>query len=86
MKSGKATSADSLSVEILEAFEDYENEKITKFLHEFYETGQTSSDMSTSVFIAISKKSGEQSVNCIKLSFISQIIKIILRTIIMSEE
>ena len=56
MELGKAISPDSISVELLEAFEDFGIDKITTLLNETYDIGQFLSDISKSIFTALPKK------------------------------
>ena len=56
MKTGKATGPDGLSIELIEALEEYGIEKVTTLLNEIYDTGQIPVDMSRSIFIALPKK------------------------------
>ncbi|GFR99386.1 hypothetical protein ElyMa_004527200 [Elysia marginata] len=56
MKSGKATGPDKISVELIEALEDYGIEKTTNLLNEIYDTGQIPTDLTKSIFIALPKK------------------------------
>ena len=58
MKTGKATGLDGLSIELIEALEEYGIEKVTTLLNEIYDTGQIPVDMSRSIFIALPKKPG----------------------------
>ena len=65
MKLGKATGPGSISVELLEALEDYGIDKITTLLNEIYDTGQIPSDISKSIFFFhCQRNQGKQSVNC----------------------
>ncbi|GFS10001.1 RNA-directed DNA polymerase from mobile element jockey-like [Elysia marginata] len=56
MKSGKATGPDKISVELIEALEDYGIEKTTNLLNEIYDTGQIPTDLTKSILIALPKK------------------------------
>ena len=58
MKTGKATGPDGLSIELIEALEEFGIEKATTLLNEIYDTGQIPVDMSRSIFIALPKKPG----------------------------
>ena len=49
---------DGLSIELMEALEEYEIEKVTTLLNEIYDTGQIPIYMSRSIFIALPKKPG----------------------------
>ena len=51
MKLGKATGPDSISVELIEAREDYGIDKITTLLHKIYDTGQISSTEYTNLHL-----------------------------------
>ncbi|GFS03903.1 RNA-directed DNA polymerase from mobile element jockey-like [Elysia marginata] len=63
MKSGKATGPDKISVELIEALEDYGIEKTTNLLNEIYDTGQIPTDLTKSIFIALPKKQEQLNVN-----------------------
>ncbi|GFN88081.1 endonuclease-reverse transcriptase [Plakobranchus ocellatus] len=56
MKHGKATGPDNISVELIEALEDFGIGKVTHLLNEIYDTGQIPTDLSKSIFIALPKK------------------------------
>ena len=58
MKLGKATGPHIISVELLEALEDYGIDKVTTLHNEIHDTGQIPPDISKSIFIALSKKPG----------------------------
>ncbi|GFO17364.1 RNA-directed DNA polymerase from mobile element jockey [Plakobranchus ocellatus] len=58
MKHGKATGPDNISVELIEALEDFGIGKVTHLLNEIYDTWQIPTDLSKSIFIALSKKPG----------------------------
>ncbi|GFO01888.1 RNA-directed DNA polymerase from mobile element jockey-like [Plakobranchus ocellatus] len=58
MKHGKATGPDNISVELIEALEDFGIGKVTHLLNEIYDTGQIPTDLSKSIFIALPKKPG----------------------------
>ena len=78
VKLDKARGPDSMSVELLEAFEDYGINKITTLLNEICDTVQIPSDISKSIFIALPKKSG--AIECElhgAISLVSHIIKIL---------
>ena len=68
MKLGKATGPYSISVELLEALENYGIYMITTLLNEMYDTGRIPPDISKSLFIALPKKPGQQNVICIERS------------------
>ena len=57
MKSGKATVPNDIS------FGDYGIDKISTLLNEFYDTGQIPPHISKSIFKALPKKPGQQSLN-----------------------
>ena len=86
MKLGKATGPDSITLELLEALEDYGIDKITTLLNEIFGTSQITPDISKSihVFIALQKKPGttESELNR-TTSLMSHITKILLRTTMM---
>ncbi|GFO08712.1 endonuclease-reverse transcriptase [Plakobranchus ocellatus] len=46
MKNGKATGPDNISVELIEALEDFGTGKVTHLLNEIYDTGQIPTDLS----------------------------------------
>ncbi|GFN86631.1 hypothetical protein PoB_001313700 [Plakobranchus ocellatus] len=52
MNHGKATGPDNISVELIEALEDFGIGKVTHLLNEIYDTGQIPTDLSKSIFIA----------------------------------
>ncbi|GFO46727.1 hypothetical protein PoB_007323200 [Plakobranchus ocellatus] len=56
MKHGKATGPDNISVELIEALEDFGIGKVTHLLNKIYDTGQIPADVSKSNFIALPKK------------------------------
>ncbi|GFO07316.1 hypothetical protein PoB_003382100 [Plakobranchus ocellatus] len=56
MKHGKATGPDNISVELIEALEDFGIGKVTHLLNEIYDTGQIPTDLSKSTLIASPKK------------------------------
>ncbi|GFO37775.1 hypothetical protein PoB_006428000 [Plakobranchus ocellatus] len=56
MKYGKATGPDNISVELIEALEDFGIGKVTHLLNEIHDTGQIPTDLSKSIFIALPKK------------------------------
>ncbi|GFO32443.1 hypothetical protein PoB_005894800 [Plakobranchus ocellatus] len=56
MKHGKATGPDNISVELIEALEDFGIGKVTHLLNEIYDTGPIPTDLSKSIFIALPKK------------------------------
>ncbi|GFO05200.1 craniofacial development protein 2-like protein [Plakobranchus ocellatus] len=56
MKHGKATGPDNISVEVIEALEDFGIGKVTHLLNEIYDTVQIPTDLSKSIFIALPKK------------------------------
>ncbi|GFO47313.1 hypothetical protein PoB_007381800 [Plakobranchus ocellatus] len=58
MKHGKTTGPDKISVELIEALEDFGIGKVTHLLNEIYDTGQIPTDLSKSIFIALPKKPG----------------------------
>ena len=51
MKLSKATGPERISVEPLEALEDYRINMITTLLKEIYDTGQIPSDISQSIYL-----------------------------------
>ena len=84
MKLGKAMGLDSVSVELLEALEDYGIDKITTLLNEIYDTSQIPPDISKFIFIALSKKPGATECELHRTSnLMRHITKILLRIIIM---
>lgn len=58
MKTGKATGADGVAVEMISALEDLGIERVTDALNQIYDTGYLPEDMRMSVFIALPKKPG----------------------------
>ncbi|GFR64021.1 endonuclease-reverse transcriptase [Elysia marginata] len=84
MKTGKATGPDGVSIELIEALEDYGTEQVTALLNSIYETGNIPADISKSIFVALPKKPG--AVECEHhrtISLMSHITKILLRVIMM---
>ena len=53
-------------MELLEALEDYGNNKITTLLNEIHDSGQIPLDIFKYILIALPKKSGQQSMNSIE--------------------
>ena len=84
MKSSKATGPDSISVELLEALEDYGIDKITTLLNQIYDSGHIPPDISKSIFRALPKKPGATECELHRtISLIRQTTKIHLRIIMM---
>ena len=84
MKTGKATGPDGLSIELIEALEEYGIEKVTTLLNEIYDTGQIPVDMSRSIFIALPKKPGATDCKLHRtISLMSHVTKLLLRIIMM---
>ena len=82
IKSGKATGPDNISVELLEALEDYGTDKITTLLNEIYDTDQIPPDNSKSIVFALPKKPEAKECELHRLiSLMSHITKILLRII-----
>ncbi|GFS23132.1 LINE-1 retrotransposable element ORF2 protein [Elysia marginata] len=80
MKSGKATGADKISVELIEALEDYGIEKNTNL----YDTGQIPTDLTKSIFIALPKKPGATERELHRtISLMSHVTKILLRIVML---
>ncbi|GFN78083.1 LINE-1 retrotransposable element orf2 protein [Plakobranchus ocellatus] len=76
MKHGKATGSDNISVELIEALEDFGIEKS--------HTGQIPTDLSKSIFIALPKKPGATECELHRtISLMSQITKILLKIIML---
>ncbi|GFS12153.1 endonuclease-reverse transcriptase [Elysia marginata] len=85
MKSGKATGPDKISVDIIEALDDYGIEKTTNLLNEIYDTGQIPTDLTKSIFIALPKKKpGATECELHRtISLMSHITKILLRIVML---
>ena len=84
MKTGKATGPDGLSIELIEALEEYAIEKVTTLLNKIYDTGQIPVDMSRSIFIALPKKPGATDCELHRtISLMSHVTKLLLRIIMM---
>ena len=84
MKTGKATGPDGLSIELIEALEEFGIEKVTTLLNEIYDTGQIPVDMSRSIFIALPKKPGATDCELHRtISLMSHVTKLLLRIIMM---
>ncbi|GFO08463.1 LINE-1 retrotransposable element orf2 protein [Plakobranchus ocellatus] len=84
MKHGKATGPDNISVELIEALEDFGIGKVTHLLNEIYDTGQIPTDLSKSIFIALPKKPGATECELHRtISLMSHITKILLKIIML---
>ncbi|GFO03036.1 endonuclease-reverse transcriptase [Plakobranchus ocellatus] len=84
MKAGKATGPDKISVEMIEALEEFGIEKVTELLNEIYDTGQIPTDISKSIFIALPKKPGATECELHRtISLMSHITKILLRIVML---
>ncbi|GFN82748.1 large proline-rich protein bag6 [Plakobranchus ocellatus] len=84
MKHGKATGPDIISVELIEALEDFGIGKVTHLLNEIYDTGQIPTDLSKSIFIALPKKPGATECELHRtISLMSHITKILLKIIML---
>ena len=84
IKTGKATGPDGLSIELIEALEEYRIEKVTTLLNEIYDTGQIPVDMSRSIFKALPKKPGATDCELHRtISLMSHVTKLLLRIIMM---
>ncbi|GFO24946.1 endonuclease-reverse transcriptase [Plakobranchus ocellatus] len=84
MKYGKATGPDNISVELIEALEDFGIGKVTHLLNEIYDTGQIPTDLSKSIFIALPKKPGATECELDRtISLMSHITKILLKIIML---
>ena len=82
MKKGKAPGPDDITVEHIEALEEFGKDKLTIFLNEIYDTGLIPSDMSKSIFIALPKKQGATECESQRtISLMSHVTKILLRII-----
>ena len=84
MKDGKATGADGIASEMINALEDYGLERTTKLLNKIYDTGKIPDDMKKSVFIPLPKKPG--ATECTQhrtISLMSHITKLLLRIIML---
>ncbi|GFO39342.1 RNA-directed DNA polymerase from mobile element jockey-like [Plakobranchus ocellatus] len=85
MKHGKATGPDNISVELIEALEDFGIGKVTHLLNEIYDTGQIPTDLSKSIFIALPKKPGATEYELHRtISLMSHITKILLKIIMLT--
>ncbi|GFO48682.1 upf0568 protein c14orf166 homolog [Plakobranchus ocellatus] len=84
MKHGKAAGPDNISVELIEAREDFGIGKVTHLLNEIYDTGQIPTDLSKSIFIALPKKSNATECELHRtISLMSHITKILLKIIML---
>ncbi|GFO27892.1 endonuclease-reverse transcriptase [Plakobranchus ocellatus] len=84
MKHGKATGPGNISVELIEALEDFGIGKVTHLLNEIYDTGQIPTDLSKSIFIALPKKPGATECELHRtISLMSHITKILLKIIML---
>ena len=83
MKFGKAVGIDGIALEMLKALGNFAVEKITTLANKIYESGELTSHMSKSVFIAIPKVQG--TLECEKhrtINIMSQVTKILLRVVL----
>src|SRR5215469_16285813 len=83
MKFGKAVGNDGIALEMLKVLGNFAVEKITTLANKIYESGELTSQMNKSVFIAIPKVQG--TLECEKhrkISFMSQVTKILLRVVL----
>ena len=81
-KKGKAPGPDNITIELLEALEEFGVDQIAKFLNNIYETCQTPKDLSKSIFITLLKKAG--AIECElhrSICLMSYLTKILLRII-----
>ncbi|GFO04846.1 craniofacial development protein 2 [Plakobranchus ocellatus] len=84
MKHVKATGPDNISVELIEALEDFGIGKVTDLLNEIYDTGQIPKDLSKSIFIALPNKPGATECELHRtISLMSHITKILLKIIML---
>ncbi|GFO24183.1 RNA-directed DNA polymerase from mobile element jockey-like [Plakobranchus ocellatus] len=84
MKHGKATGPDNISVELIEALENFGIGKVTHLLNEIYDLGQIPTDLSKSMFIALPKKPGATECELHRtISLMSHITKILLKIIML---
>ncbi|GFO01373.1 craniofacial development protein 2-like protein [Plakobranchus ocellatus] len=84
MKHGKATGTDNISVELIEALEDFGIGKVTHLLNEIYDAGQIPTDLSKSIFTALQKKPGATECELHRtISLMSHITKILLKIIML---
>ncbi|GFN95209.1 transposon tx1 uncharacterized 149 kda protein [Plakobranchus ocellatus] len=87
MKHGKAIGPDNISVELIEALEDFGIGKVTRLLNEIYDTGKIPTDLSGSIFIALPKKPGATECELQRtISLMSHITKIMLKIIMLRKE
>src|SRR5215469_13048180 len=83
MKFGKAVSNDGIALEMLKALGNFAVKKITTLTNKIYESGELTSQMSKSVFIAIPKVHG--TLECQKhctICIVSQMTKILVRVVL----
>ncbi|GFO32139.1 RNA-directed DNA polymerase from mobile element jockey-like [Plakobranchus ocellatus] len=84
MKHGKATGPYNISVELIEALEDFGIGQVTHLLNEIYDTGQIVTDLSKSTLIALPKKPGATECELHRtISLMSHITKILLKIIML---
>lgn len=84
MKHGKAPGPDKVTIEMLDALEDYGIELVTKLINSIYETGDIPSDLLKSTFIALPKKPG--AIECglhRTISLMSHLTKVLLRIVML---
>ena len=81
-KKGKAPGPDNITIELLEALEEFGVDQITKILNNIYDTSEIPEDLSKSIFITLPKKAG--AIECelySTISLMSHLTKILLRII-----
>ena len=84
MKLGKATGPDTVSVELLEALEDYGIDQIKTLINKIYDKGQIPPEISKSIFISLPKKPRATECELHRtISLTSQITKMLSRIIMM---
>jgi hypothetical protein len=82
LKKGKAVGLDQISLEMIEALEEFGIEAVTAMCNEIYDTGHIPYDLKTSIFITLPKKPG--AVECSDhrtISLMSHVTKILLKVI-----
>lgn len=57
---------DGIVIEMLKAWDDFGIDRITKIMHEIYNSGEIPADFNSAIFIAIPKNSGENEIELTK--------------------
>ena len=84
IRHGKATGPDNISIEMIEALEDFGIIQLTTILNQIYETGNIPEDLMKSMFVTLPKRPGTIDRELHRtISLMSHVTKILLRIIMM---